>query len=108
MEYNLTALKDLLSRILNETVQEIVQKNDITLSEVECVTQMLRLMEKIDKTSGYSTRNNRYNNNNSNRYYSGHSFKDRMLARLEGMYGETSSDYERQMIDSWINKMRNE
>ena len=37
--------------------------------------------------------------------HSGHSIKDRMIAKLEGMYDESKGDYERQMIDQWIRRL---
>lgn len=41
------------------------------------------------------------------RSMSGHSIKDRMIARLEGMYDEAQTDHERQMIEAEIHKIRN-
>ena len=40
--------------------------------------------------------------------YSGHSIKDRMVARLEPMYDEAKSDYERQLITNTINRIHAE
>lgn len=40
--------------------------------------------------------------------YSGHSIKDRMIARLEGMYDEAGSEHERQMINDWIGRLETE
>lgn len=40
--------------------------------------------------------------------YSGHSIKDRMVARLEPMYDEAQSDYERQLIQNTINRIHAE
>ena len=40
--------------------------------------------------------------------YSGHSIKDRMVARLEPMYDEAKSDYERQLIQNTINRIHAE
>lgn len=39
------------------------------------------------------------------RGYSGHSIKDRMIAKLEGMYDEAKSEHERQVVDEWINRL---
>ena len=36
---------------------------------------------------------------------SGHSIKDRMIDRLESMMDESTSDYERQTITDWIEKL---
>ena len=38
--------------------------------------------------------------------YSGHSTKDRMIARLEDMMGEAKNDYEASMIRDTINQIR--
>lgn len=40
--------------------------------------------------------------------YSGHSIKDRMVARLEPMYDEAKTDYERQLIQNTINRIHAE
>ena len=38
--------------------------------------------------------------------YSGHSIKDRMVARLEDMYDEAKTDHERQIVNEWINRLQ--
>lgn len=40
--------------------------------------------------------------------YSGHSIKDRMVARLEPMFDEAKSEYERQLVQNTINRIREE
>lgn len=40
--------------------------------------------------------------------YSGHSIKDRMIDRLEGMYDEAQTEHERQIVDEWINRLESE
>lgn len=37
--------------------------------------------------------------------YSGHSIKDRMIAKLEEMYDEASTDHERQVVNEWIDRL---
>lgn len=37
--------------------------------------------------------------------YSGHSIKDRMVAKLEGMYDQAKSEHERQIVDEWIKRL---
>lgn len=37
--------------------------------------------------------------------YSGHSIKDRMIAKLESMYDEAKTDHERQVVDEWIARL---
>lgn len=39
------------------------------------------------------------------RGYSGHSIKDRMVAKLESMYDEAKTDHERQIVDEWIDRL---
>lgn len=45
---------------------------------------------------------NGYGSNSYDRGYSGHSTKDRMIARLEDMMGEVKNDYEAQLIRNTI------
>lgn len=40
--------------------------------------------------------------------YSGHSIKDRMISKLEGMYDEAGSEHEKQVIDQWIGRLETE
>lgn len=62
----------------------------------------------------YGNNNSSYGNGNNqnmatmNNRYSGHSIKDRMVARLEPMYDEASSEYERQLIMNTINRIQSE
>jgi hypothetical protein len=37
--------------------------------------------------------------------YSGHSIKDRMVAKLESMYDQAKSEHERQIVDEWIKRL---
>lgn len=37
--------------------------------------------------------------------YSGHSIKDRMIAKLEQMYDEAQTDHERQVVDEWLARL---
>lgn len=56
--------------------------------------------------NGNSTR--RYYDGNSNHNgYSGHSIKDRMIDRLERMIDEAQNDHERQTVNEWIGRLRN-
>lgn len=47
-------------------------------------------------------------NRNMNEGYSGHSIKDRMVSRLEGMMGETQNDYERRTIEDFIHRLESD
>lgn len=42
------------------------------------------------------------------RGYSGHSIKDRMIAKLEDMYDEAKTDHEKQTVDMWIKRLEGE
>lgn len=37
--------------------------------------------------------------------YSGHSLKDRMIAKLEEMYDDVKNDHERQLLDTWMRRL---
>ena len=59
---------------------------------------------------GNSSRNYRDSGNSSRRYndssgYSGHSMKDRMIAKLEEMFDEAQSRHEEQFIQDWIDRL---
>ena len=59
---------------------------------------------------GNSNRNYRDSGNSSRRYndssgYSGHSMKDRMIAKLEEMFDEAQSRHEEQFIQDWIDRL---
>lgn len=55
-------------------------------------------------TNSYENRSYR-NSYGRNRGYSGHSIKDRMVAKLESMYDEAQTDHERQIVDEWIDRL---
>ena len=64
----------------------------------------------FDGGSNNSSRNYRDSGNSSRRYYdssgySGHSIKDRMVARLEEMFDEAQSEHEKQVVQDWINRL---
>lgn len=74
-----------------------------------------RYMSRDGNSGGYydsSNNSNRgYYDGNSSRYYdssgySGHSIKDRMIARLEEMFDEAQSEHERQVVQEWIDRLR--
>lgn len=59
-------------------------------------------------TGRYVSRRGVYDYSMTDGGYSGHSIKDRMIAKLESMYDEASSDHERQVIDQWISRLEME
>ena len=132
MEKILTGLQDLLT----EELKKIVDKGDLNSAELDNVKDALcsikETLEIEDMMSGgysnasyghmprtYNIRGSyrRGRDANTGRYmsmrgseegYSGHSIKDRMIARLEGMYDEAGSEHERQMINDWIGRLETE
>ena len=51
---------------------------------------------------GGSSNRGYYDGNSRNSGYSGHSMRDRAIAKLEGMYDEAKTDHERQFLDECI------
>ena len=56
--------------------------------------------------NGASTRRY-YDGGSMHNGYSGHSIQDRMIDQLERMYDEAQSEHERQIVQSWINRLKN-
>lgn len=110
-----------LKEMVEDEIRRVVKKNDITPAELENLTKAVCLIEKLKmmENGGYSQTG--YNNEGmSNMYrnrsyrsdmdsydrgYSGHSIRDRMIAKLESMYDEAKTDHERQTVDEWINRL---
>lgn len=61
-------------------------------------------MPNVYPANSYNYRSNRRSYGHD-RGYSGHSIKDRMVAKLESMYDEAQSDHERQIVDEWIDRL---
>lgn len=121
-------LEKVLER-LEETVtselEKLVKKPELNPAEIKAATDALCLMEKIQKVQngmddgyaesyssngsyrrGRSMRTGRYVSNSNG--YSGHSIHDRIVSNLEKMMDSASSDYERDVIYSWIAKVESE
>lgn len=125
---NLMRLYDLLDR----EVQKIVDKNDISPAELERIDKAVCLMKKIEEmqgmddgysetgyydstyhgrsmTRGRSPVTGRYISREGHSMrmngHSGHSIKDRAVARLEEMMDEAGSEYEREELSSMIRKI---
>lgn len=118
--------------LVNE-IRKINQKNDITPGELNSLKEAVCVMRDIlkldmmiedawdDGEDGYSEyydsmRRGSYARGRSQRTgryvsrmrgMSGHSLHDRMAANLESMMDEAGSDYERQQIGKWIDKIKN-
>lgn len=116
-----------LRKLVEKELDKIAQKGDMSAAELKVATDAVCLLEKIgrveymddyeeDGASGhYWPRYNSYDRSygrysGHDNYYdrgrSGHSIKDRMIDKLEGMMDEAQSDYERQTIMKYIDGMR--
>lgn len=132
MENTLTKLQDLLTKELDK----IADKGDITPAELQnvetamCVLKKVMEVQDIIYEDGYSKARysvhgsyRRGRDHNTGRYvsrhdgrtpghvedgYSQHSIKDRMIANLESMMDSSGSDYERETIEEWINRLESE
>ena len=118
---------------IEDVIKDITSKKDINpaqlehLSKAVCIIDKLKSMQQQEneysensyrrgrsRTTGrYMSRdnsNNYYDGNSSRRYndssgYSGHSMKDRMIAKLEEMFDEAQSKHEEQFIQDWIDRL---
>lgn len=130
MEKTYECLRD----IIEEQIKQISKKGDaITPQEMASLKDALSALDKIDKRTGesmnysegyhygpkrspvtgrYVSYGNTHNYGNRLTYgsdhYSRHSIKDRMIARLEPMYDEATSEHERQMIANTISRIQHE
>ena len=119
-------------KLLVNEIKKINQKNDISPGELNSIKEAVCVMKDIikldemiediwndDGDDGYSEhygRQGSYARGRSprtGRYVSrmrgmsGHSLHDRMAANLESMMDSAGSDYERQQIGKWIDKIKN-
>lgn len=121
LDKTLEELEDLVIVELNK----IIKKGDLTAVELKNATDAVCLLEKIaniqngGESPNYSERTvsmhyggyrnpmtSRYTNS-YNRGYSGHSIQDRMVDKLERMMDEANSEYERNTIAEWIERLKN-
>lgn len=114
-----------LEELVNNELSKIVKKGDLTPTELKNATDALCLLEKIrdiqngGENPNYSERTvsmhyGGYRNPMTGRYtniynrgYSGHSIQDRMVDKLEHMMDEATSEYERNTIAEWIERLKN-
>lgn len=116
------------SEMLDREINNMVKKGSITPSDLEVANKAICLSIKIhdhldgssmsddEMTSGHWGYDYEYMPHYNRSYgrpmhgykshMSGHSIKDRMIARLEGMYDEAQSEHEKQMIKAEIEKIR--
>lgn len=125
MEELYKQLEKLEEKVAKE-LEKINAKPDMSPTELKAATDAVCLLEKISKLQNggeeysegvhgnYRGSYGRMRSPRSGRYmsmghgYSGHSIHDRMVARLEEMMDEAGSDYERDVVASWIRKIESE
>ena len=116
---------DSLRDILVDEIKKVNKKGDITPDEMEPIyhaVKTVRMINEMIADEGHSGHmpyihhdydyyhGNSYNRSRSpvtGRYISGGSIMDKMIARLESMYDEVSTDHERQVVDQWIKRLQN-
>lgn len=119
--------------MLDEQIEKLIKKGDISQAEVDALKDAwtIKLMlEGCDEQGtmsygmmpdpemgSYGSYGGSYRRGRSmtaGRYmsrdagYSGHSIKDRMIARLEAMYDEAKSEHEREEIQKEIRRIESE
>ena len=118
-----------MHELLSKEIQRIVEKGDLTPSELDNANKAICLVDKIEEMlgeKGYSEMGRSYGpmydyswehgrspvtgryvgrDGSYMRGKSGHSIKDRMISKLEHMMDETDSEYERNEISSYIRKL---
>lgn len=113
-------LEKLEETVLDE-IQKVTKKSDLTPAELDSMTKAVCLLEKISEIKSNEEFGDSYTS--GSRYHSmrpssmmprrriydsgrsGHSIKDRMIAKLEEMYDEANSEHERSIVDEWINRL---
>ena len=118
---------------IEDVIKDITSKKDISPAQLEhlsksvCIIEKLKSMQQQESefsensyrrgrsraTGRYMSRdnsNNYYDGNSSRRYndangYSGHSIRDRAIAKLEEMFDEAQSRHEEQFIQDWIDRL---
>lgn len=114
------SLEEILEKDLKKEMTRITTAGTITPTDVKVITDAVCLMLKLKEyeewmekdAMGESYRRNpmngQYMANRAYGYgYSGHSTKDRMIARLEDMMGEAKNEYEARMIRDAIANIQN-
>lgn len=125
MEELYKQLEKLEEKVTKE-LEKINVKPDMSPTDLKAATDALCLVEKIVKIQNgedeysegvhgsYRGSYGRMRSPRTGRYmsmdrgYSGHSIHDRMVDRLEQMMDEAGSEYERDVIASWIHKIESE
>ena len=132
MHDRLKKFESVLEKDLKEELEKIISRNTVSPTDVKTITDAVRLMLKCKEyeewlNGGESSydRGRSYRRNYDNSYrgdnyrmsrdyrperydeygHSGHSIKDRTIARLETMFDEADSEHERQQIQDFINRV---
>ena len=134
MDDKLNQTLQMARETIEDVIKDITSKKDISPAQLEhlsksvCIIEKLKSLEQQEndfsensyrrgrsRTTGrYMSRDNSqgyYDGGNSSRRYndshgySGHSLKDRMIAKLEEMLDETKSPHEEQFINQWIDRL---
>jgi IS30 family transposase len=115
-----------LEEAVTTELEKLVKKPELNAAEIKSATDALCLIEKIykfkngeddeysesyDHNGSYrrgmrSMRTGRFVSNSNG--YSRHSIKDRIVDKLERMMDDAGSDYERNVISGWINRVESE
>ena len=130
---NLNEILQNAREAVEDVIKDITSKKDVSPARLEvlmkslCALDTINSMKQKDKeysensyrrgrsrtTGRYMSRdnsNNYYDGNSSRRYndssgYSGHSMKDRMIAKLEEMFDEVNSPHEEKFVQDWIDRL---
>ena len=126
------SVEEILEKELRQEMKKVVDANAFvpgqskTLTDAVCLMLKMKELEKwvesenSERSYGMHSYNpnrsyaGRYTSNGINLYspyemgYSGHSTKDRMIARLEDMMGEAKNEYEARMIRDAIVYIQND
>lgn len=117
-----------LDKLKDKVVKELEKFNakpDMNPTDLKTITDAMCLLEKIQKVQNggmddeysegmhgsYRGSYGRMRSPRTGRYmsgYSGHSINDRIVDKLERMMDEAGSDYEREVISTWIKKVESE
>ena len=115
---------DDLNKLIEKELKKMVDKGDLSASELQAAKESVCLMEKIigleegtykmgeySYERGRSPRTGRYVSRDARYYdfdrgYSGHSIGDRAVEKLESMMDNAGSDYEREVLEKYIRMIR--
>ena len=131
MDDNLYQTLQMAIDTIEDVIKDITSKKDINpaqlehLSKAVCIIEKLKSMQQQENSyrrgrsrymnsnnyyDGNSGRNYRGSGNSSRRYndangYSGHSIKDKMIAKLEEMFDDAQSNHEKQVVQDWLDRL---